>query len=223
MPKVLLLEGVDLMVSEVSDIKSVTIFMNRLNQVAQHFHIAIIGTLGSPKVKFGQGYIAKRDNLLGSSGWGRECEAIVNLQFPQHDDTEGRRLMFVLLRNAPAEKFTLEFQDGQLVQIPSIEESETDNSVVKEIEWYQEQARLAKDDPTKTWWTVLDMERALKLKHTTAERHVKHDYTKKHIKRRTGNKVGKGAAAQYRWNDSATNPIWAAQQKQDAEEQAEAI
>jgi hypothetical protein len=216
MPDVLLLEGVDMMVSEVNDIKSVTIFMNLLNQVAKHYHIAIIGTLGSPKIKIGQGYVAKRDNLLGSSAWGRECEAILNLQFPKSDDTDGRRLMFVLLRNGPAEKFTLEFQQGQLVQIPDIEESDEVDSASAEIEWFQDQARRAKNDSTKKWWTVLDMARALKMAPSTSASHIRDELTKKHIRRRPGKKVGKGAAAEYQWNAAKANPLWVVSQQHDA-------
>lgn len=220
LPAVVLVEGVDMLVSKLNDILSVSVFMNLLSQVAQHYHIAIIGTLGSPKIKIGQGYAAKRDNLLGSQAWGRECEAILNLQFPQNDDTDGRRLLFVLLRNGKAERFTLGFDCGQLVQIPDITEDEADSASV-EIQWFQTQARLAKDDPTKKWWTVLDMGRALNIAHSTAERHVKDEHAKSHIRRRPGKKVGKGAAAQYQWNESKENPIWVAQSKQDADDPQE--
>jgi hypothetical protein len=84
-----------------------------------------------------------------------------------------------------------------------------------DIRWFQEQARLAKDDPTKKWWTVLDMGRALALAPATAARHVTNAATKNHVIRKSGPKVGRGAADHYRWNDSDTNPLWAAQQKQD--------
>ena len=218
LPSIVLVEGVDMLVTKVNDIQCVTVFMDLLHQVAKHFHIALIGTLGSPKIKIGQGYAAKRDNLLGSSAWGRKCEAILNLQFPQQNDMDGRRRLFVILRNGNAEHFTLGFNHGLLEQVPDIEESEMD-SASNEIEWFQTQARLAKTEPAKTWWTILDMERALTLSHSTAKRHVADEYTKHHIRRKTGKKVGKGAAAQYQWNESKENPIWAAQQKQDAAEQ----
>jgi len=222
MPTVVLIEGVDMMVTKVSDIQCVTIFMDLLHAVAERFHIAIIGTLGSPKIKVGQGYAAKRDNMLGSSGWGRKCETYLNLQFPKSDDMDSRRLLFMLPRNGKSEKLTLEFNHGQLERIPDIIEDELD-SPSTELDWYQTQARLAVSDPTKRWFTVSDMKKALHLSHATAARHIGDALAKGFIKTKPGPKVGKGAAEQYQWNETETNPLWIAQQAQDAEERQEAF
>jgi hypothetical protein len=212
LPAVVLIEGVDMLVTKVNDIQCVTIFMDLLHEVAERFHLTIIGTLGSPKIKIGQGYAAKRDNMLGSSGWGRKCETYLNLQFPKSDDMDDRRLLFILPRNGKSEKVTLEFNRGQLERIPDIVEDESDNPS-EEIQWFQKQAREAKTDSTKQWWTVLDMKRALKLPYSTAALHVNDELTKRHIRR----KPGRGRKTkQFQWNDSKTNPVWLAQQVQDA-------
>jgi len=214
LPEIVLIEGVDFMVSEVSSIKSVSAFMVALDKVAKRYHIAVIGSLGSPKVKVGMGYIAKRDNLLGSAAWGRLCETIVNLQFPKSDDTSGRRELYVLLRNGKSEHLSLGFRDGQLEIIPDCDTAgDKDDSVFQEIQWFKEQARLAKDDPTKKWWTILDFQRALNMPHATAQRHVDHEFAKNHIRPKPGKRNGK--AKQYCWNESETNPLWVEQQRQE--------
>jgi len=222
MPAIVLLEGVDMMVSKVNDIQYVTIFMDLLHEVAERFHIAIICTLGSPKIKIGQGYAAKRDNMLGSSGWGRKCETYLNLQFPKNDDTDTRRILFMIPRNGKSEKITLEFNHGQLERIPDIVEDESEHTST-DIEWFQTQARLAKSDPTKRYWTVLDMHEAIGMAPSTVAKHVGHALSKGHIRVKPGKKVGKGAAAQYQWNASDSNPLWVVQQAQDAVEQQEAF
>ena len=222
LPAIVLVEGVDMLVTKVNDIQCVSRFMNLLVQVAAQYHIAIIGTLGSPKIKIGQGYTCLRDNVLGSGGWSRECETMIVIQFPQGSpaQTKGRRVMTVMPRNAKEEFFTLGFNRGQLEQVPDIKDDATENPS-EEIEWFQAQARLAKTDFTKKYWTVLDMERALNMSHATADRHVKDAVTKGHIKAKPGKPIGKGAAKQYQWNATKTNPLWVAQQAQDDTQQAQ--
>jgi hypothetical protein len=81
-----------------------------------------------------------------------------------------------------------------------------------ELDWYKQRAREGKDDPNKRWWTIVDMEEALGLPHATADRHVKNAYVKKWVVKKRGDKQGKGAPAEYRWNDSDTNPLWVKEQ-----------
>jgi hypothetical protein len=220
LPEILFVEGVDMLVTEVNSIKAVARFVHELQKIAQHYRIALIGSLGSPKVKEGHGYTATRDNLLGSGGWGRTAESVALLSFPKNDDTNGRRNLTVVLRNAPAEKFALKFVDGLLEIDPDTHDGDNDEAekASRDIDWYQGQARLAKDDPAKRWWTILDMERALHISHATADRHVRHGKTKGHLVQKPGGKHGRGSAAQFRWNDSKSNPLWVAQQAADAVE-----
>lgn len=226
-PEVVFVEGCDMLVTEVNSIKAVSYFVHALQKIAQHYRVAIIGSLGSPKVKEGHGYTATRDNLLGSGGWGRTVETVVLLSFPKNDDTSGRRNLTVVLRNAPAEKFPLKFVDGLLEIDPDKhdEDNREAGQASKDIEWYQAQARLAQKNPAKKWWTTLDMERALDLSHSTADRHVKHDHAKGHLVKKTRSKSQGpgGQAAEYRWNDSKTNPLWVEQQTREQDEQGEAF
>jgi len=223
-PEIVFIEGVDMLVTEVNSIRVVSDFMHQLQKIARHYHIAIIGSLGSPKSRQGHGYAATRENFLGSAGWGRTAETMALLQFPQNDDTSGKRKLTVVLRNAQAEKFTLGFRDGQLEVTPDEPEGESsDLAAAEEIEWFQAQAKLAKSNPEKKWWTILDMERAFHLKHATADRHVKDAYAKKYLVQKPGSKNGRGLAKEFRWNESKTNLLWVDQQKQEAGEQVEAF
>ena len=89
--EIVFVEGVDMLVTEVNNIKTVARFVHELQKIAQHYRIALIGSLGSPKVKEGHGYTATRDNLLGSGGSGATTETVALLSFPKNDDTSGHR------------------------------------------------------------------------------------------------------------------------------------
>ncbi|MGB8801397.1 MAG: CHC2 zinc finger domain-containing protein [Candidatus Acidiferrales bacterium] len=217
LPDILAVEGVDYMTSRVIDSKCVSEFMSALHAVAAHFNIAIIGTLGSPKIKIGQGYVSIRDNFLGSSAWARFSETMLNLQFPQHDDTQARRKLYVMMRHENAEKFTLEFQFGLLVEVPDDEvnnQPATDTLLAK-ITWFKEQAQRAKEDPSKRWWTVLDFRQAMAMKHTAAQEILDDCLAKNLIRIKPGKKRGKGGAKMFCWNESKTNTIWLKEQEQE--------
>lgn len=99
--------------------------MRHLQDVAKHFHIALVCSVGAPKAKRGEDYTAKRDKLSGSEAWGRNCETVVVLEFSEEDDgTSPRRELTVLPRNAPAEKFSLQFEGGRLVPVAARPEEE---------------------------------------------------------------------------------------------------
>jgi hypothetical protein len=220
LPAIVFIEGMDILLTKVNDILCLSTFLNLLHQVAARYHIAIIGSVGAPKIKVGQGYICLRDNVLGSSAWSRESETMIILQYPQGTPaaTKGKRVITALLRNGDEEKFTLGFNCGVLERVPDIVENESEHTST-DIEWFQTQARLAKSDPTKQYWTVLDMHEALGMPESTAARHIKHALSKGHVRVKTGKKTGKGAAAQYQWNASDSNPLWVVQQTQAAEQQ----
>jgi hypothetical protein len=225
LPQIVFVEGVDMLVSKVNDIKAVAYFMHEVHKIAERYNIAFVLSTGSPKTKEGHGYTSTRDNILGSSGWGRSAGAVVSLLFPKNDDSSGRRKLTVMLRNAPTEKFNLVFVDGRLEIDPDNHDEDSGDlePESKEIDWYKTQARLSKTDPTKKWWTVTDMERALNLSHSTADRHIKHDHTKAHLMKKTRGQGVRGQATQYRWNESKTNPLWVEQQEQEKAEQVEAF
>jgi len=116
MPEVVFVEGMDMLVSDPNALEVVMPFMHEMQQIAQHFHIAVIGSVGAPKTKPKDGYAAKRDTIFGSAVWSRMSETIVTLQFPLGDDTADHRIVSILPRNAKAEKFDTVFQGGRLAE-----------------------------------------------------------------------------------------------------------
>jgi hypothetical protein len=209
LPTIVFIEGIDMLLGE-PGIKAATYFSGLLEDIAQHFQMTLICSIGSPKTKEGQGYPAGRDNILGSSGWGRTIDTLWWMQFTKDGDTSPQRYLTIYPRNAGAKKFTLEFVEGNLEICPDRPEdtSHTKNKkTAEEIDWYQQQHQLAKIDPTKKWWTVVDAEEALDLKRRTAERHIENHTLKKYLIKKPGEKQGRGTPEQYRWNDLKTNPL----------------
>jgi len=123
-PQVVFVEGMDMLVSDASKMEVVMPFMSEMQQIAEHFHIAIIGSVGAPKTKKKEGYAAKRDTIFGSALWSRMSETIVAMEFPDGDDTADSRVISVLPRNAKAETFHTSFEHGRLVETPQPQESE---------------------------------------------------------------------------------------------------
>ncbi len=119
-PQVVFIEGIDMLVSDPNSLDVVMPFMHEIQQIASHFHIAIVGSCGAPKTKPKDGYAAKRDTIFGSAVWSRMSETIVTIQYPAGDDTANQREIAILARNAKAEQFTTEFQDGRLVAIQPV-------------------------------------------------------------------------------------------------------
>ena len=125
-PNIIFVEGLDMLIDDANKKAVVSPFMRQLQEVAAHFHTALIGSVGAPKTKRGEDYAAKRDHLSGSEAWGRNCETVAILEFSEDDDgTAPQRSFTVLPRNAPAEKFSLQFESGRLVPIQPTVEAET--------------------------------------------------------------------------------------------------
>jgi hypothetical protein len=125
-PAVIFLEGLDMLLDDSNKKSIVSKFMRELQTVAEHFHIALLGSVGAPKTKRGEGYAAMRDKLAGSEAWGRNCETVAILEFSEDGDgTTPDRIFSVLPRNAAAERFEMEFQHGKLVCKPPSPEAET--------------------------------------------------------------------------------------------------
>ena len=117
-PSVVFLEGLDMLIDDANKKSTVSPFMRNLQEVAAHFHIALIGSVGAPKTKRGEDYAAKRDKISGSEAWGRNCETVCVLEFSDEDDgTAPQRELTVLPRNAKAEKFSLQFVGGRLERV----------------------------------------------------------------------------------------------------------
>ena len=123
-PEVVFIEGIDMLVSDPNSLDIVMPFMHEIQQIATHFHVAIIGSCGAPKTKPKEGYAAKRDTIFGSAVWSRMSETIITMQYPAGDDTADQREISILPRNAKAEHFTAEFEDGKLAPVPPTPDTE---------------------------------------------------------------------------------------------------
>lgn len=124
-PEFVFIEGMDMLVSDPNSLNVVMPFMHEMQVIAERFHIALVGSLGAPKTKPKEGYAAKRDTIFGSAVWSRMAETIITLQYPGGDDTDSKRSISVLPRNAKAEQFDMEFQHGKLeITVPPPEISE---------------------------------------------------------------------------------------------------
>jgi hypothetical protein len=116
-PACVFFEGADMILEDAAKMGLVAPFCRQLRKVAVHYHLAIVLSVGAPKTKSKDQYIARRDTLFGSGAWGRSTETVMTVTFPNGDDTSNRRELCVQLRNAPPEKFLLEIQEGNLVRI----------------------------------------------------------------------------------------------------------
>ena len=188
LPSVIFVEGMDMMVSEPHKMEKVSPFLDAMNKIAEHYHIAIIGSVGSPKAKRGEGYAGGRDKIFGSVSWSRMTETIAMLQYVDGDDADARRSLVILLRNGPAEKFELKMgSNGRLEQV----RPEAKSTVKKHLVWMEVQG---------DWWTVNDLAAAVQISVPTAYRYVEDAHAKRLI--RSKQKASKFARL-YLWNTPA--------------------
>lgn len=119
MPKVVFIEGGDMLAKDAADAVLVARFLKDLATIADYFNLSIICSVGTPKRKVGEGYTAKRDAIFGSQVWARMTSTIATLEYVDGDDTDDRRLLCVLSRNAKAEKFSMRFNGPKLEEEPA--------------------------------------------------------------------------------------------------------
>lgn len=196
-PAVVFVEGLDGLVENASKMEIITPFLDGLQQIAEHYHISLIGSVGSPKMRIGEGYVAQRDKIFGSVQWARKTETIATLQYAEGDDTSDKRVLVVLPRNAPSEKFFLKIDrlGGKLViDHEPIEEKGKVVRSDKFVDWY----RIQLD-----WFAVTDVEEGLHVSTATAHRQVQTAWAKNILKSK---QPAKGEARLYRWNDAPNNP-----------------
>jgi hypothetical protein len=114
----LFIEGLDLATEDAGKMEAVSRTLKSLLHVAQHFHVAIIGSVGCPKMKPKDRYASLRDTVFGSAAWARKVETIMTLQKSEGHDTDEKTVLTVLQRNAKHETYTLKFEGGRLVEAP---------------------------------------------------------------------------------------------------------
>jgi AAA domain len=111
-PKVLLVEGLDMWVTDAKDMKHVSVLATELRALAERKHISIIATVGMPKMKPKEVYQAPRDRAFGSSAWARKADTVIDITV---DEATGNRQVLLLSRTGPPQKLTLGFEGGLLV------------------------------------------------------------------------------------------------------------
>jgi hypothetical protein len=192
LPAVVFIEGCDMLTSNASKMEVVSPFMKGLQRIAEHYHMAIIGSVGSAKQKIGEGYVSKRDHVFGTIAWSRMAETIAILQYVDGDDTDARRSLSVLPRNGAAEKYKLKLENGRLaVDNPPVGGMAPER---KELLWCRAQT---------DWFTVQDVKKGLGGSDATCYRLVQDLFTKHILKSK---KKAQGEARQHLWNDSDRNP-----------------
>jgi len=108
--------------------------------VARHFHIAIVGTVGSPKLKVGEDFANERERLFGSGAWGRMA-ATVWILTPAGKDA-ARVNLSMLGRHSKRQTAVLELQQGKLVELAEQQlQREGDTTMV---EWILEQQQFTR-------------------------------------------------------------------------------
>ncbi len=150
LPAVVFLEGADMILDDAGKMNLVAPLMDELRRLARHYHLAIVLSVGAPKMKVKDRYTLQRDTLFGSVAWGRKCETVITLQFPDGDDTSIHRRMSVQLRNAPSESFDLIFKNGLLEEvpktIPSVQKTDLNTWVFSQTGWFAVQEAMAGAD-----------------------------------------------------------------------------
>ena len=194
-PAVVFVEGLDGLVENASKMEVVTPFLDGLKQIAEHYHIALIGSVGSPKMRINEGYVAQRDKVFGSGQWARKTETIGILQYIDGDDTNPKRHLTILTRNAPPEKFFLKMENGKLVKdMEPVEDKGKAPKSSKFVSWYRAQT---------DWFSSTDVEEGLNVSQATASRQIKTAWAKNIIKSK---QPARGEGRLYRWNERANNP-----------------
>lgn len=131
--RLLVLEGIDFDVPEgkISDNDKVAQYVRRIRKIAKKHEVAVIATLGSPKMTPKNRYESPRDRLLGAGAWNRLAETVIVIE--QEKGDEDARWVQVIPRNGKTERFRMVFKDGLLV------ESYTRPARVVALDWIRTQ------------------------------------------------------------------------------------
>jgi len=160
LPKVLFVEGADFLCDATDKIESAQ-FLKYMAQIADHYNLALILSVGCPKRKIGEGYAGKRDSIFGSEAWARLTTTLAMLEFAS-DDMSDARVLSVLPRNDRPERFNMRFSSAG--QLELVRESEAAPVKPTPEEWLRSQ---------KGWFRSGNLEVALDLSQSSASRKLK--------------------------------------------------
>jgi hypothetical protein len=136
LPQVVFVEGADTLVTKATDGAVVSRFMKGIEMIAEHYHISFILSVGAPKSKPKDQHTLVRDRVFGSEKWVRKADMVLSLSAAGDGSLKQRHLV-VQYRNAPDEKFDLEFVNGKLVEsAPSIENLDALELWILDRDWF---------------------------------------------------------------------------------------
>lgn len=136
LPEVVFVEGADTLVSKPGDGAVVSRFMRGIEKIAEHYHISFILSVGAPKSKPKDQHTLVRDRVFGSEKWVRKADMVLSMS-AVGDGTSKQRQLVVQYRNAPDEKFNLEFVNGRLVEsAPPIEPLDALELWILKKDWF---------------------------------------------------------------------------------------
>jgi hypothetical protein len=109
-PAILFIEGADGLVEDPNKTQVVAPFLSALGQLAEHYHMSIILSVGAGKQKK-EGYAYQRDKVFGSQMWPRMTGTVIFMS-PTGDGTGPERVVSIQHRNAATEHYNLTFEGG---------------------------------------------------------------------------------------------------------------
>jgi hypothetical protein len=154
MPAVVFIEGIDLL-GDAREGHKVSQELRVLHQVAEHYHVALIGSTGSPKQRPKDRYISLRDQVIGSTVWARKTETIILLQREHGKETDEITIATVLARNNTPEQFCLVF-DSKTGRLRALSEEELALRKAKDLfsaflEWVLQHEMFTQADARKAF------------------------------------------------------------------------
>jgi hypothetical protein len=108
------IEGLDMWLPDLYDMRKVSAVLDGMQRIALRHNVAVVATVGSPKMKSKEGKYSGRDNLFGSVALGRKAETVVLFQLHDSEDVNSVVVCTVLCRCGKPEKFYLAWGVGGL-------------------------------------------------------------------------------------------------------------
>jgi len=114
LPDLVFLEGIDFAVGDMNNPKSVFQFIKKIEPVARLWGVAVVASIGSPKQKAKQEYSLARDQIIGSSAWGRVTDTLILIK----EDGDARHIV-IKSRTGRDEQAWFWFDEGRVVISPN--------------------------------------------------------------------------------------------------------
>ena len=118
-PDLAFIEGLDMTTprGRINDFGVVSDYCDELQRLARHWNVALVGSVGAPKVKAKDGYMLTRDTVIGSSAWCRKADTVLVVTLADPKDPNSDRMLFDLRRNGASVVHPLRWDNrGRLVK-----------------------------------------------------------------------------------------------------------